>query len=195
MTRLKHRNIKTIYFITTNEDKIETARKALGYLPVEVKLKRFKTPEIQSMDLREIAEYSAKYAAEKIKAPVIVTDAGHYIPALGGFPGPFTKYVNKTLTVKDFLRLMKSVKNRRVFMKEALAYCEPGGKPVSFLVSIGAKVGFKPAGKGTIVDKTYIMDGFKKPIGAYPRETIRDYWAKHLTHYKKFAGYIGGFKN
>lgn len=166
------------------------ARKALGSLPVKIRLKKIPIPEIQSMDLREIAEFSAKYAAEKINAPVIVTDAGHYIKALNGFPGPFTKYINQTLTANDFLRLMQGVTERRVFMKEALAYCAPGRRPVSFLASLKAKIGFKPEGIGTLVDRTYIMDGFKRPIGTYPREVIWDYWSKHLTHYRQFARHI-----
>ena len=43
------------------------------------------TPEIQAKTNREVAEFSAQWAANKFGLPVIKEDVGMYIEALGGF--------------------------------------------------------------------------------------------------------------
>jgi len=61
-------------FITGNKYKLQSAMKALAPYGIEVEQVKLETPEIQSESSREIAEYSAKYAAEKLQKPVVVSD-------------------------------------------------------------------------------------------------------------------------
>lgn len=124
---------KEIIFVTGNKYKFRVAQKSLvggGFKPVQKKLE---TPEIQSDSVEEVSAFSAKWAADILKKSVAVSDGGCYIEALNGFPGPFIKYINKWLSAGDLLNLMKGKKNRRVFWRDCLAYCEPGKKPKTFI--------------------------------------------------------------
>jgi XTP/dITP diphosphohydrolase len=59
-----------------------------------------------------------------------VEDAGLFIDALSGFPGPYAAYAYKTIHNSGILRLMENVKNRQAKFQSVIAYfdetlCEP----------------------------------------------------------------------
>ncbi len=82
--------------------------------------------EIQSSDLIEIARYAVLENYKLFKKPVLVEDAGLFIEALNGFPGPYSSYVYKTIGVNGILKLMEGVDNRRAyFMSVAAIVYEP----------------------------------------------------------------------
>jgi XTP/dITP diphosphohydrolase len=80
--------------------------------------------EIQSDNLKEIAQTSAVNAYKQSKLPVFVEDAGLFIDALGGFPGPYAAYVYKKVHNSGILRLMEDVKDRRAKFQSVVAYCD-----------------------------------------------------------------------
>ena len=80
--------------------------------------------EMQSDDIGEIALAKAKQAFSIIKRPLFVNDAGWYITALRGFPGPFMKYMNQWLSAEDILALMVNHENREVIFKEVICYID-----------------------------------------------------------------------
>ncbi len=86
---------------------------------------RVKAMEIQDENLENIAKASAIDAAKKCGLPVIVEDAGLFIEALNGFPGPYSSYVNKTIGVGGILKLMKNVKDRSAYFLSAVAFYNP----------------------------------------------------------------------
>ena len=83
---------------------------------------RVKSLEIQSESLEEIARASVLEAFENCRLPVIVEDAGLFIDALKGFPGPYAAYVYKTVGNQGLLRLMKNVKARSAHFESAVAH-------------------------------------------------------------------------
>ena len=62
-----------------------------------VAMLRVKGDEIQSDSLKEIAQTSAINAFKRSRLPIFVEDAGLFIDALSGFPGPYAAYVYKTI--------------------------------------------------------------------------------------------------
>jgi XTP/dITP diphosphohydrolase len=84
---------------------------------------RIKTFEIQSESLEEIAKASVIDAFKKSNLPVITEDAGLFIEALNGFPGPYAAYVYKVIGNKGILKLMENIKNRKAKFQSAIAYC------------------------------------------------------------------------
>ena len=52
----------------------------------------FEVLEIQASNCGEVAKFSAKYTAEILQKPVLKSDSGLYIEALGGLPGPYNSY-------------------------------------------------------------------------------------------------------
>lgn len=186
--------MESITFITGNKDKFEIAKSIFFGFGVELLMQKIETPEIQSLDIEEVAKYSAIYAADKLQKPVIVTDVGHYITDLNGFPGPFIKFINQTLKAEDILKLMQGKSNREVILRECLAYAEPNKEPVTFISELKAKIAEKAEGEGLAIDKVLILEGFDKPKGDYPPEVSIEYFKKNLQFYYKAAEYIGGLK-
>ena len=152
-----------IVFVTGNNLKFEVAQKSLKPYGIKLVQRRIDTPEIQSTDVGEVASYSAKWACERLELPVVVTDAGYYIKALNGFPGPFIKYINKWFNASDILKLMEGKGNREVEVKDGLAYCEPGKESVVFFGVFKGKIAMAAGKKGTTpINEVFIPEGYDK---------------------------------
>jgi XTP/dITP diphosphohydrolase len=124
---------RIVFFATGNIHKFNEARSILTGLDIAVGMLRVKGTEIQSDSLREIAQASALDAFKRCGLPVIVEDAGLFIDALKGFPGPYAAYAYKTIGNKGLLKLLKGVENRKARFQSAIAYCDSEAKaPVVF---------------------------------------------------------------
>ena len=113
---------RVIFFATNNVNKFQEARKVLSEHKIAVGMLRVKTLEIQSESLEEIAKASVIESFRNCHLPVIVEDAGLFVEALNGFPGPFAAYVYRTIGNRGLLQLMKNVKNRKAKFMSAVAY-------------------------------------------------------------------------
>lgn len=117
--RLKGR---VIFFATNNIHKFNEARKVLAEYRMSVGMLRIKGSEIQSDSLEDIAKTAIVDAFRKCNLPVIVEDAGLFINALNGFPGPYAAYAYKTIGNKGLLKLMEDVENREAKFQSVIAY-------------------------------------------------------------------------
>jgi XTP/dITP diphosphohydrolase len=113
-----------IYYVTTNESKIQVAEKYLAILNIAVVGKPLDLEEIQSHSGEEIIKRKAHQAFEMFKHPLFVTDHIWHFPALKGFPGAYMKYMNEWLSPQDFLNLMKPYKDRTAILDEFLYYID-----------------------------------------------------------------------
>jgi len=180
-----------LIFITGNQKKLDQAREKIQGYPINLIGTKLETPEIQDTNVEIIAGYSAQYAANKLGKPVVKTDAGYYIEALNGFPGPFIKYINQWLTPQELIKMMEGKENRRVRSPICVAYCEPGGEPKTFLSENYGNLAFKAEGvNGSTIDMLYIPDGYKTPLATLPEDIRLSLWnadcwvnlAKYLTN-------------
>ena len=117
-------NGKVVFFATGNINKFNEARSILSSYGFAVAMLRVKGDEIQSDSLKEIAQTSAVNAFKRSRLPIFVEDAGLFIDALSGFPGPYAAYVYKTIHNSGILRLMENVANRRAKFQSVIAYCD-----------------------------------------------------------------------
>lgn len=113
---------RVVFFATGNINKFNEARKVLNRHKIALGMLRVKTLEIQSESLEEIAKTSAVHAFKQCELPVIVEDAGLFIEALNGFPGPYASYVYMTIGNEGILRLMKELNNRKARFQCVVAY-------------------------------------------------------------------------
>jgi XTP/dITP diphosphohydrolase len=84
-------------FVTSNENK---RREASGILGFELRAESPEVPEIQALDLREVAAEKAREAHRALgypEAPVLVEDSGFAVEAWEGLPGAFTKWFMVTV--------------------------------------------------------------------------------------------------
>ena len=113
---------RVIFFATGNFNKFREAKEILNRNKFATAMIRFKGVEIQSESLEEIARTAVKNAFSKTSLPVFVEDAGLFIEALDGFPGPYAAYVYKTVHNKGILKLMSEVSERQAKFRSVIAY-------------------------------------------------------------------------
>jgi len=58
--------------------------------------------------------------ANKLKEIFFVEDAGLFIRALNGFPGPYSSFVYKTIGIRGILKLLNDVSDRTAFFKSVI---------------------------------------------------------------------------
>ncbi|MEM4703728.1 MAG: XTP/dITP diphosphatase [Candidatus Bathyarchaeia archaeon] len=113
---------RVIFFATNNINKFNEARIVLSEYGLAVGMVKVKTLEIQAESLEEIANTSVMEAFRKCRLPVIVEDAGLFVEALNGFPGPYAAYVYKTIGNMGLLQLLDKAENRRAVFQSAISY-------------------------------------------------------------------------
>jgi len=124
---------RVVFFATGYIHKFDEARSILTGLDIAVGMLRVKDVEIQSDSLVEIAKSSAQEAFKRCHLPIIVEDAGLFIDALNGFPGPYAAYAYQTIGNKGLLKLLENVENRKAVFRSAIAYCDSEAEaPVVF---------------------------------------------------------------
>jgi XTP/dITP diphosphohydrolase len=132
---------KVIFFATNNVNKFQEARRVFSEHKIAVGMLRVKTLEIQNESIEEIAKASVVDAFRNCNLPVIVEDAGLFVEALNGFPGPYAAYVYKTIDNGGLLRLMENAKNRRACFKSVVAYYSVDCKlPICFEGEVSGEI-------------------------------------------------------
>jgi len=129
-----------IYFATSNPYKFEEAVAILGFPLKQAKLD---ICEIQSIDVKMVAEDKVKKAYEILKKPVITEDTGLYIKGWGGFPGTFITWVVSTMGIDEFCKITKG---KEVTALACVAY-HNGSEVATFCGRITGKIAEKPKGR------------------------------------------------
>jgi XTP/dITP diphosphohydrolase len=141
----------------------------LAEYKIAVGMLRAKALEIQSDNLEEISKASVVDAFKRCNLPLIVEDAGLFIDALNGFPGPYSAYVYKTVGNKGLLKLMENIENRKARFQSVIAYYSAELKsPMYFKGEVAGEItreerrgkrdpgfGFDPVFKPASSDKTF----------------------------------------
>lgn len=136
-------------FVTTNEHKRREAAEILG---VELESAATDVPEIQSLDVAEVAVAKAHAAYELLGSPsypVLVEDSGLVVRAWKGLPGALTKWFIGSVGSEGILRMLSNFEER-----EALAVCAvaviggPAGEsPRVFEGAVQGKLSPEPRGE------------------------------------------------
>lgn len=131
-----------IYFVTGNKGKFIEAHGIIG----DIIQRDIGYTEIQADTLEEVAAFGMREVLQRLQGPVMLEDAGLFIEALGGFPGVYSAYVQKTLGNDGILRLMAGEADRRAFFKSVVAYAEPGQETRMFAGEVHGQIGFGARG-------------------------------------------------
>lgn len=178
-----------ITYITGNWAKVKVAKLFLEPLGFEIDNKKIECPELQADTFEEVAKYSSKYASDLLKCDTLKNDSGLVIPALNGFPGPYTHYVEDTLGEDGILKLMQNIENREAYFVECLCYTQYGKEPVCFSSKTKGKIAFEKSGEnGWSYDFIFIPEGKDKTFANYPDEERLSMWSQDA--YKQLADYL-----
>jgi len=188
---------RVIFFATNNINKFNEARSVFAEYRMAVGMLRVKTVEIQSESLEEIARASAMEAFKECNLPVIVEDAGLFIGALKGFPGPYAAYVYRTIGNKGLLRLMEKNENRKANFRSVVAYCSAefespicfDGEAIGEIAkeerreNLKSGFGFDPIFRPANIDKTFEeMTVAEKNMYSHRARALRKFaeWYKNV---------------
>ena len=112
-------------YVTTNPGKVREAEEYLA--DGSVAQLDYDYTEIQSDDMGDIAARGAREAYRHAGEPTIVDDAGLFIRALDGFPGPYSSYVEDTVGVERTWDIASGEEDRTASFRCVLAYCDGEG--------------------------------------------------------------------
>jgi XTP/dITP diphosphohydrolase len=154
--------LKKIFLITTNANKAKEIAEILKEYSINIEWIKMKPVEIQSNDIVEIVKNSAYDALSKIDKPFLIEDAGLFIDALNGFPGPYSAYAYKTIGNDGILKLMKDVSNRNAVFKSAIAYWDSQKGVKIFLGETYGTIAIEKRGIGWGFDPIFIPNEFPK---------------------------------
>lgn len=115
---------RVVFFATGNINKFNEACSILSQYGIAAGMLKLKGDEIQSESLKDIAKASVIKAYNRSHLPIFVEDAGLFIDALSGFPGPYAAYVYKTIHNSGILKLMEGCADMRAVFQSVIAYCD-----------------------------------------------------------------------
>lgn len=127
--------VMEISFVTSNQEKVKAVERSLAYARrSDIKIKQINLDIIEPQfdSVAEISKYKAMEAFKLLQSPVLVEDGGLVIPALDGFPGPYTKYVVKTIGADGILRLLSGISDRRAKFVSFATFVDAGGRVQQF---------------------------------------------------------------
>ncbi|MBT0159672.1 XTP/dITP diphosphatase [Candidatus Bathyarchaeota archaeon A05DMB-2] len=181
---------KVVFFATHNIHKFNEARSILSPYGIAVGMIKVKALEIQSDSLSEIATASVTDTFNRCHLPVIVEDAGLFIDALKGFPGPYAAYVYKTIGNKGLLKLMENVNDRKATFQSAIAFYNGQSAPMCFEGEVTGEIAFEERlGSG---NSGFGFDPVFQPVGSFKvfaEMTIeeKNRFSHRASAFRKFA--------
>ena len=138
---------RIVFFVTSNIHKFNEAREVLSQYGLATAMLRIAAVEIQDDSLENIAKVTAIEAVENCCLPIIVEDAGLFIEALNGFPGPYSSYVYRSIGTKGVLKLMENVERRDAHFHSVVAFSSPEEGPRCFHGKANGKISMKVRGE------------------------------------------------
>jgi len=139
---------RVAFFVTSNLHKFNEARRVLAEFKIATAMLNVDAVEIQDDNLENIAKTSALDAAAKSNLSIFVEDAGLFVEALKGFPGPYSSFVYRTIGTKGLLKLMENERRRDAYFHSVVAFHSPEGKsPKCFHGKVRGEITIKEKGR------------------------------------------------
>jgi len=172
--------------MTENPDKFREAKSILDIQGIKIRqLKRAKV-EVQDTSLQKIARFAVKTAPVNPPGLLLVEDSGLFIKALGGFPGPFSSYVYKTIGLKGILGLMQG-KRRSAYFQSSIAVASVDLPPRIFTGIVRGSISGKLAGTaGFGYDPIFVPEGSTETFGQ-ANEDFKNKSSHRAKAFLKFA--------
>ena len=169
--------MKPVIFVTGNENKVREAEAVIG---VHFTQRQHNLDEVQELDLKKVVEHKARQAYAIYKQPLIVEDVSFEIEQWRGFPGPFAKWLGKTIGYGELATTLKKG-NRRALWRAMYAYND--GKQIRFFEGREqGSVAHKPRGTtGFGFDIIFIPAGKKKTVAELGPEQKAKTSARYLA--------------
>ncbi|MFA5157600.1 MAG: non-canonical purine NTP pyrophosphatase [Patescibacteria group bacterium] len=146
-------------FITGNSDK---AKQIQEFLNIEIDHQKVDLDEIQSLNLKIIAEHKVRQAYEKLKRPVFVEDVSLVFNALGKLPGPLIKWFLESIGNEGMCKLLDGYDDRTAVAEVVFGYYD--GENLEFFDAeiLGRIINTPRGSAGFGFDHIFVPDGQEK---------------------------------
>jgi XTP/dITP diphosphohydrolase len=171
-------------FVTSNENKLREAAEILG---MDLHRADVDVPEIQSLDFEEVAAAKALAACEALgnpSYPVIVDDSGLAVAAWGGFPGPLTRWLMKSVGNAGLLRMLAAEQDRSANAVCVVAVADAADSVRVFRGVVEGEIAREPRGEGGFgfdpifvpegQNRTYAEMGDEKSMDSHRTRALRE---------------------
>lgn len=171
--------MKKINYLTSNSFKFKIASKYFdGIDSYDLVQCSLDIAEIQDASCEEVAANAAVACAKIIGEPCMKLDVGFSIESLGGFPGPFVKYINEWLSEEKILSMIESESDRTAYFIDALAVGYPDGSSKVFSKKYKGRLAnydeYKKSSWPT--NSLFIPEGYDCPLGMMTDAEQVAYW-------------------
>ena len=174
-----------LLFVSSNKHKYLEAKEILSSFGIRLGFFESELIEIQSDSLSKIAKAKALDAFSKCKKPIIIEDDALVVKSLGGFPGPYSSYVFKTIGNQGVVNLTK--RDRRAEFCAVISYCDKNKKPILFEGIIPGKISKKIQGLGWGYDPIFVPQGKAK---TYAQISDKNTLSHRYRALEKFANWF-----
>lgn len=162
-------------FVTSNENKL---REASGILGVDLDRADVDVQEIQSLDFEEVAAAKALAAREALGEPdhpVIVDDSGLVVGAWGGFPGPLTRWLMKSVGNTGLLKMLATEEDRSAMAVCVVGVADASGSVRVFRGMVEGGIAHQPRGEGGFgFDPIFVPEGQTRTYAEMGNEKSMD---------------------
>ena len=181
---------REVFFATSNQGKFREVEALASQFGLKIRMAPLKPVEIQHENLAEIAKHAVRQALRRLRAPVFVEDAGLFIEALNGFPGPYSSHAYRTIGVRGILKLLEGVENRRAYFLSAIAFGGPGFRVKVFTGRSNGIIALEARGEsGFGFDPIFHPEGVKQTFAEMGLENKNRY-SHRAEAFRKLAEWL-----
>ena len=122
--------MNTVNFVTSNSGKVASLQRYFDGLGITATIKQHSLDiiEPQADSGTEVARAKARAAYQLLNEPVLVDDSSFHISALGGFPGPYIKYMLSTIGIEGIISFMQGKTDRSAYFLSSLVFVDQKGE-------------------------------------------------------------------
>ncbi len=150
-------HLKDFVFITGNQHKADFLQKWIGMPVAHHKLD---LDELQSLDLRVVAEHKARQAYDILNRPVLVEDASLTFTAMGRLPGTYIKWFIEEMGIEGIADLASHLSSQEAVGRVIYALHD-GNRVRHFEGQMRGHIAARPQGdSGFGFDPIFVNEGF-----------------------------------
>lgn len=147
-----------ITLVTGNPNKAKEMASILG---ADMRIQACDVTEIQSYDLQEIVRAKAIEAQKIIGGAVLVEDVSMDVSALGGFPGPFVKFYERSVSHDRSVQIAQALGDDKVVIRCGIGYAD-GERFLYAESNLPGRLVSRRGGEGFGFDPFFIPGGYEQ---------------------------------
>lgn len=161
-------------FISGNQHKVDLLIKWLGH---SFEHQKVDLDEVQSLEIKVVAEHKARQAYDLVKKPVLVEDVSLMFDAMGRLPGTMIKWFLEELSPEGLAKLACSLEHQKA--RAVIVYALFDGKHMEFFEhTVHGHIASEPRSNGQFVfgwNEIFVPEGSEKTYAEMNEEELKQF--------------------